>query len=145
MQQPNPFPYAPHPPYNQFGAYGFPYHGFPPPLPPGFQPHSFMGHPNMVMPTPHAVPRDDPYDINNASLCRQATRVTKIYTERMLKARSVFRSPPCVDPLLQRLLQDADRSQSSAARDYASAATGGQLGRAIRAGLGGPPARLHGR
>ena len=61
MHQPPFFPYAPQMPY------GFPYQ-FPPP---GFHPH-FMGQPNMGMPTPHAVPRDDPYDINNASLCRQA-------------------------------------------------------------------------
>ena len=89
MHQPNPFPYAPHPAYNQFGAYGFPYHGFPPPFPPGFHPHGFMGQPNMVMPTPYAVPRDDPYDINNPLLCRQATRVTKVYTEKMLQAGTV--------------------------------------------------------
>ena len=89
MHQPNPFPYAPHPAYNQFGAYGFPYHGFPPPFPPGFHPHGFMGQPNMVMPTPYAVPRDDPYDINNPLFCRQATRVTKVYTERMLQAGTV--------------------------------------------------------
>ena len=89
MHPPNPFPYAPHPGHNQFGAYGFPYHGFPPPFPPGFHPHGFMGHPNMMMPTPHAVPRDDPYDINSPLICRQATRVTKVYTERMLQAGTV--------------------------------------------------------
>ena len=48
-----------------------------------------MGQPNMVMPTPHAVPRDDPYDINSPLICRQATRVTKVYTERMLQAGTV--------------------------------------------------------
>jgi hypothetical protein len=84
MHQPPFFPYAPQPPYNQFAPYGFPYQ-FPPP---GFHPH-FMGHPNMVMPTPHAVPRDDPYDINSPLICRQATRVTKVYTERMLQAGTV--------------------------------------------------------
>ena len=41
------------------------------------------------MPTPHAVPRDDPYDINSPLICRQATRVTKVYTERMLQAGTV--------------------------------------------------------
>jgi len=84
MHQPPFFPYAPQMPYNQFAPYGFPYQ-FPPP---GFHPH-FMGQPNMGMPTPHAVPRDDPYDINNPLLCRQATRVTKAYTEKMLQAGTV--------------------------------------------------------
>ena len=78
MHQPPFFPYAPQMPY------GFPYQ-FPPP---GFHPH-FMGQPNMGMPTPHAVPRDDPYDINSPLICRQATRVTKVYTERMLQAGTV--------------------------------------------------------
>ena len=41
-----------------------------------------MGHQNMV-------PRDDPYDINSPLICRQATRVTKVYTERMLQAGTV--------------------------------------------------------
>ena len=74
-------PYAPHQPvYNPFGPHGFPYQqGFPPPVPPGFQ---YMGHQNMV-------PRDDPYDINSPLICRQATRVTKVYTERMLQAGTV--------------------------------------------------------
>ena len=84
MHQPNPFPYAPQMPYNQFAPYGFPYQ-FPPP---GFHPH-FMGQPNMGMPTPHAVPRDDPYDINSPLICRQATRVTKVCSERMLQAGTV--------------------------------------------------------
>ena len=74
-------PYAPHQPvYNPFGPHGIPYQqGFPPPVPPGFQ---YMGHQNMV-------PRDDPYDINSPLICRQATRVTKVYTERMLQAGTV--------------------------------------------------------
>ena len=84
MHQPPFFPYAPQMPYNQFAPYGFPYQ-FPPP---GFHPH-FMGQPNMGMPTPHAVPRDDPYDINSPLICRQATRVTKVYTEKMLQAGTV--------------------------------------------------------
>ena len=84
MHQPPFFPYAPQMPYNQFAPYGFPYQ-FPPP---GFHPH-FMGQPNMGMPTPHAVPRDDPYDINSPLICRQATRVTKVYSERMLQAGTV--------------------------------------------------------